>query len=98
MSSVAKTDFARIDAPTQEFCFQLAEGGKVYRMPALGSLPLKSVRELMKLKGTDDAEALDAVSAILDRYCKGLSAKLTLDQFNAVLDEWFAASGVTLGE
>lgn len=95
---MGRTDFARIDAPAQEFCFQLEEGGKVYRMPALGSLPLKSVRELLKLKGADDAEALDAIAVILDRYCKGLSAKLTLDQFNAVLDEWFAASGVTLGE
>ncbi len=95
---MAKPDFTRINAEAQEFCFELVGDGELYRLPALNSLPIKTVRALMALRGADDAAALDEIVGILDRYCEGLSDKLTLDQFNEVIDAWFGASGVTQGE
>ncbi len=95
---MAKPDFARIDAPAEEFCFQLTGDKALYRLPAVNSLPLKTVRALMGLKDSDDADAFDKIIDVLDCYCEGLSDRLTLSQFEEVLDAWFAASGVTQGE
>ena len=47
-----------------------------------------------KLAGSDELHRLPSV----EEWCPGLVDSLTLEQFTEVVEAWFTASGITLGE
>lgn len=93
-----KTDFSVIDAPAKEFCFKLSGSDELYRLPSVGSLPVRVARRLMDVGDGSNAEVLDAVGDLMDQWCPGLVDTLTLEQFTEVVEAWFTASGITMGE
>ncbi len=95
---MTNAEFALIDAPAKEFCFRLAGSDELHRLPALGSLPLKTARRLVGLDESGTGELVDVMEGLLDRYCPGLTDSLTLEQFTELAEAWTDASGVKLGE
>lgn len=93
-----KPEFRVIDAPTREFRFKLAGSEELHRLPSVGSLPVRVARRLMDVGDGSNAEVLDAVGDLMEQWCPGLVDSLTLEQFTEVVEAWFTASGITLGE
>ena len=93
-----RSDFSVIDAPAKEFCFKLAGTDELHRLPSIGSLPVRVARRLMDVGDGTNAEVLDAVGDLVEKWCPGLMDSLTLEQFTEVVEAWFTASGITLGE
>lgn len=93
-----RNDFSVIDAPSREFCFKLAGSDELHRLPSIGSLPVRVARRLMDVGDGSNAGVLDAVGDLVEKWCPGLMDSLTLEQFTEVVEAWFTASGITLGE
>lgn len=93
-----RNDFSVIDAAPKEFCFKLKGSDELRRLPSVGSLPVRVARKLMDVGNGSNAEVLDAVGDLMDQWCPGLVDSLTLEQFTEVVEAWFTASGITMGE
>lgn len=82
----------------ETFQFKLEGSKKVWGLPLLSRLQLSEVRKLRDVPEGDDAAALDAVADILDRHCPGLTDIIGIDEMGALMEMWYGASGITLGE
>lgn len=88
-----------IEIPKREFCFKLAGSDEVFRLPLMGSLPLKSVNGMMKVMEAETAgEMMDRQIEIFDAICPGLTDVVTADQLMEVFRAWREASGINEGE
>ena len=93
-----KPEFRVIDAPAREFRFKIAGSDELHRLPSVGSLPVRVARKLMDVGDGANAEVRDAVGDLMEEWGPGLVDSLTLEQFTEVVEAWFTASGITLGE
>lgn len=79
--------------------FQLEGCDEVWSLPLMGSLPVKTVREMTKMsKLKDDVEATNAAIDLFDGLCPGLTDIVTIDQLAEVMRAWGDASGISMGE
>lgn len=83
------------------YAFKLEGSDKVWRIPLAGSLPLKKARRLAAMVDSANAseiEQLDAVIALFDDLCPGLTDEVRSDQLKEIMEGWSAASGIEPGE
>lgn len=81
------------------FVFKLeseGDNGKTYSLPALQDLPIKTLRLLSKVGSTSDG--IDEMIKVLDRYCPGLTDKISGSELTTILNAWAESSTVTVGE
>lgn len=80
--------------------FDFEYDGKVYHLPSLNSLPAKEMMELSRI--VDENERIvagtDMQMKIIEKNCKGLLDKLSMDELNALVTAWSEESGITVGE
>lgn len=83
----------------REFRFQLEGSKKVWRLPAMGSIPIGIARKLSKLANIDSVEEqADAAFELFEKLCPGLMDEVTLDQLTEIMVEWMDSSGISVGE
>lgn len=88
-----------IEIPKREFCFRLAGSDETFRLPLMGSLPLKTVNAMMKVMEAKSAgEMMTKQIEIFDSICPGLTDVVTADQLMEVFRAWRDASGINEGE
>lgn len=80
------------------FCFTIGDDPKVWRMPALGSLPVKTARKLLSLADVDGSAAVDAAFDLMDELCPGLTDVVTMTEFSEIFTAWKATADINLGE
>ena len=83
--------------------FEFELGGKCYAVPLLRHMPLKRLleynRALKKVKpGTEGDFYLDFIAGVFDEHAPGVTDQLTADQFNDLMQAYFAESNATPGE
>lgn len=98
MAASKNKTYQVIGEESKEWCFKLNGSEKLWRMPLLGSLPLKTARRLMHSKANDETEMIDAATDLLDEICPGLTDELTVSGLMEVVSAWGEASGILLGE
>lgn len=92
-------EIAKIGSAAREWRFQLAGSDKVWSLPLMGSLPVKTSRDVAKLAEVKtNAEMLDAAISMFDALCPGLSDVVTTDQLADVMVSWQEASGIAPGK
>lgn len=82
--------------------FRFAIGDEVYSIPTIQSLPLPVALEIREQTASKTgAELQDALLAIMvrlfDQYAEGVTAKLTMEQFTALVSAYLG-DGEMLGE
>lgn len=80
--------------------FDFEYDGKEYSLPSINDLPAKDMMALSRIKDDDEriAKGVDLQMGVIDAYCKGLLDKLTVEELNALCEEWAKESGISLGE
>lgn len=89
------------DTEIAMFDFEL--GGKTYSVPLLRHMPLKKLleynRALKKVKpGTEGDFYIEFVAGIFDEHAPGATDQLTAEQFNGLMQAYFAEGNITPGE
>lgn len=88
-----------ISVAPRAWMFQLEDGGKVWSLPLMGSLPISTARKLAKMADVNtEADMIDAAYDIFEAICPGLMDAVTTDQLAAILNGWREASGIAPGE
>lgn len=92
-------EIATIGEQAAEFNFRLAGSEKVWRLPLMGSLPVKTARRLARLSDAGEgSDMFDAAIEVFDELCPGLTDEVTMSQLTEVMRAWNEASGVSVGE
>lgn len=83
--------------------FEFELDGKQYAVPLLRHIPLKQLleynRALKKVKaGSEGDFYLEFIAGVFDEHAPGVTDRLTADQFNDLMQAYFAESNVTPGE
>lgn len=86
-----------------DFAFKLEGDTKLYRLPLMQYLPVKTVRKLSSINKIDDDEekSLDMVDLIIDifdQYTPGLTDKITQADMLTIFEAWNEASSAKLPE
>jgi len=86
-----------------DFIFKIEGDKKLYRLPLMQYLPIKTVRRLSSINKIDDDEekSLDMVDLIidmLDQYAPGLTDKITQADMLTIFEAWNEASSAKLPE
>ena len=92
-------EITKIKADAGKWMFQLSGSEKVWSMPLMGSLPVKTARDVSKLAEVNaKTDMLDAAISLFDELCPGLTDVVTTDQLAEVMTAWKDASGIAPGE
>lgn len=86
-----------------DFAFKLEGDTKLYRLPLMQYLPVKTVRKLSSINKIDDDEEksldmVDLIIDILDQYAPGLTDKITQADMLTIFEAWNEASSAKLPE
>lgn len=85
---------------TKKETFEFEYDGKVYTLPSINSLPAKDMLALSRIQ--DESERVTAGTdlqiSIIEKHCKGLLDKLTMDELNSLVTAWSEESGISVGE
>ena len=86
-----------------DFAFILDGDTKLYRLPLMQYLPVKTVRKLSSINKIDDDEEksldmVDLIIDILDQYTPGLTDKITQADMLTKFEAWNEASSAKLPE
>ena len=91
-------DIKTIDGGRKKLCFKLAGSERVWEMPTLDSLPMKKALALSDIDPSSDREAQNAVMALMDELCPGLTDEITLGECKQIFNMLTEVSSVSLGE
>lgn len=71
----------------------------VYKLPYLQYLPAEEGRRLAEFaKDKNELAAYDWQFETLEKYCPGLTSRISIASANDILNMWFKGSTVSLGE
>lgn len=79
------------------FDFKLEGSDKVYSIPLLSQLPLERIRQASNLK-KDSNDSFDFINGIFEEHAKGLIETLNSEQYTMLIEGYFEASSINLGE
>lgn len=87
----------------RDFAFKLEGDTKLYRLPLMQYLPLKTVRQLSainKIEGEEERNLamVDLILDIFDKYTPGLTDKITQADMLTIFEAWNDASSAKLPE
>lgn len=91
-------EFAVIDAPAETFKFKVKGSDKLWSLPTLASLSVAKGRAFTEALQEGGTAIMDAEFGLTEEYCPGLADLLTIAEHKQVMQMWYKASGITLGE
>ena len=90
---MANSKYKLIDSKKGAFKFKVDGSDKLWSLPLIDCLPVKSA---MRLR--DSGDGIEGAVALIDELCPGLTDVLTLDGMTQLFDAWNEASGISAGE
>lgn len=87
----------------QTFDFQIEGLKKIHKVPLINNLPMEYIKKARNLTSDNEEETLartmDFTDEIFEEYAPGVIDKLTVEQYQLLIEAYFSANGdVTLGE
>lgn len=82
----------------ETFDFKVEGDRTTYKIPLLQHLPMDMALAASDLAEKDEAEVMYYIKGIFDKYAEGVVGNLTGNEFGGLVQAYFEACGVELGE